>query len=191
MKGINSEDENGNNVLMSIPELDYRNYAYNDLVKWLVEHGISLDDTRILDYNYTDEIIDYLLDSGVNFDYNTVLNKIDTQNNNYNLISKLIRRLESANYYFSDIDYQLQSDLLFQAILADNLDLVRLFLKLGADINSINRMKDGYVGTPLMYSAYYGKSAITDYLSEKNADVNINCFQGGIRNWTSGKLYYL
>ena len=167
LKGINSEDENGNNVLMLIPELDYRNYAYNDLVKWLVEHGISLDDTRILDYNYTDEIIDYLLDSGVNFDYNTVLNKIDTQNNNYNLISKLIRRLESADYYFSDIDYQLQSDLLFQAILADNLDLVRLFLKLGADINSINRMKDGYVGTPLMYSAYYGKSAITDYLLEK------------------------
>lgn len=65
LKGINSKDENGNNVLMLIPKLDYRNYAYNDLVKWLVENGISLDDTRILDYNYTDEIIDYLLDSGV------------------------------------------------------------------------------------------------------------------------------
>ena len=135
---------------MLIPKLNYRNYAYNDLVRWLVEHGISLDDTEILNYNYTDEIIDYLLDSGVNFDYQTVYNKINSENNNYNLISKLIRKLESANYYFSDIDYQLQSDLLFEAILNDNLDLVRLFLKLGADINSINRMSDGYVGTPLI-----------------------------------------
>ena len=177
LKGINSKDENGNNVLMLIPELDYKNYAYNDLVKWLVEHGISLDDTRILDYNYTDEIIDYLLDSGVNFDYQTLYNKINSENNNYNLISKLIRKLESANYYFSDIDYQLQSDLLFEAILNDNLDLVRLFLKLGADINSINRMRDGYVATPLMYSVYYKKPEIIDYLLEKKADININCFQ--------------
>ena len=177
LKGINSKDENGNNVLMLIPKLDYRNYAYNDLVRWLVEHGISLDDTRILDYNYTDKIIDYLLDSGVNFDYNTIYNKINSENNNYNLISKLIRKLESAGYYFSDIDYQLQSDLLFQSILANNLDLVKLFLKLGADINSINRMKDGYVGTPLMYSAYYEKYDIMDYLKENNADITIHCFQ--------------
>lgn len=177
LKGINSKDENGNNVLMLIPKLDYRNYAYNDLVRWLVEHGISLDDTRILDYNYTDKIIDYLLDSGVNFDYNTIYNKINSENNNYNLISKLIRKLESAGYYFSDIDYQLQSDLLFKSILNNNLDLVRLFLKLGADINSINRMKDGYVGTPLMYSAYYEKYDIMDYLKENNADITIHCFQ--------------
>ena len=177
LKGINSKDENGNNVLMLIPKLDYRNYAYNDLVRWLVEHGISLDDTRILDYNYTDKIIDYLLDSGVNFDYNTIYNKINSENNNYNLISKLISKLESAGYYFSDIDYQLQSDLLFQSILANNLDLVKLFLKLGADINSINRMKDGYVGTPLMYSAYYEKYDIMDYLKENNADITIHCFQ--------------
>ncbi|MEI0531275.1 ankyrin repeat domain-containing protein [Brachyspira pilosicoli] len=177
LKGINSKDENGNNVLMLIPKLDYRNYAYNDLVRWLVEHGISLDDTEILNYNYTDKIIDYLLDSGVNFDYQTVYNKIDLNNNNYNLISKLIKKLESAGYYFSDIDYQLQSDLLFQSILADNLDLVKLFLKLGADINSINRMRDGYVGTPLMYSAYYEKYDIMDYLKDKNADITIHCFQ--------------
>lgn len=177
LKGINSKDENGNSILMLIPKLNYRNYAYNDLVKWLVEHGISLDDTEILNYNYTDEIIDYLLDSGVNFDYQTVYNKINSENNNYNLISKLIRKLESANYYFSDMDYQLQSDLLFEAILNDNLDLVRLFLKLGADINSINRMSDGYVGTPLMYSAYYEKYDIMDYLKENNADITIHCFQ--------------
>ncbi|PCG18879.1 ankyrin repeat domain-containing protein [Brachyspira sp. G79] len=177
LEGINSKDEDGNGVLTLMQKLDYRNYAYNDLVKWLVEHGISLDDTRILDYDYTDNMIDYLLDSGVNFDYQTVYNKIDLKNNNYNLISKLIKKLESAGYYFSDIDYQLQSDLLFQSILADNLDLVILFLKLGADINSINRMSDGYVGTPLMYSAYYEKYDIMDYLKEKNADITIHCFQ--------------
>ena len=177
LEGINSEDEDGNGILMLMQKLDYRNYAYNDLVKWLVEHGISLDDTRILDYDYTDNMIDYLLDSGVNFDYNTVYNKIDLKNNNYNLISKLIKKLESSGYYFSDIDYQLQSDLLFQSILADNLDLVILFLKLGSDINSINRMRDGYVGTPLMYSAYYEKYDIMDYLKEKNADITIHCFQ--------------
>ena len=177
LEGINSEDEDGNGILMLMQKLDYRNYAYNDLVKWLVEHGISLDDTRILDYDYTDNMIDYLLESGVNFDYNTVYNKIDLKNNNYNLISKLIKKLESAGYYFSDIDYQLQSDLLFQSILADNLDLVILFLKLGADINSINRMSDGYVGTPLMYSAYYEKYDIMDYLKETNADITIHCFQ--------------
>ncbi|WP_157150389.1 ankyrin repeat domain-containing protein [Brachyspira sp. SAP_772] len=177
LKGINSKDENGDGILILMHELGYRNYTYNDLIKWLVEHGISLDDTRILNYNYTDEIIDYLLDSGVNFDYQTVYNKINSENNNYNLISKLIRKLESANYYFSDIDYQLQSDLLFEAILNDNLDLVRLFLKLGADINSINRMSDGYVGTPLMYSAYYEKYNIMDYLKENHADITIHCFQ--------------
>ena len=177
LKGINSKDEDVNSILTLMHKLDYRNYAYNDLVKWLVEHGISLDDTIILDYNYTDNIIDYLLDSGVNFDYNTVYNKIDLKNNNYNLISKLIKKLESAGYYFSDIDYQLQSDLLFQSILADNLDLVILFLKLGSDINSINRMSDGYVGTPLMYSVYYEKYDIMDYLKEKNADITIHCFQ--------------
>lgn len=177
LEGINSEDEDGNSILMLMQKLDYRNYAYNDLVKWLVEHGISLDDTEILNYNYTDNMIDYLLESGVNFDYNTVYNKIDLKNNNYNLISKLIKKLESAGYYFSDIDYQLQSDLLFQSILADNLDLVILFLKLGSDINSINRMRDGYVGTPLMYSAYYEKYDIMDYLKEKNADITIHCFQ--------------
>ncbi|MCZ9980714.1 ankyrin repeat domain-containing protein [Brachyspira hyodysenteriae] len=177
LEGINSKDENGNSILTLMQELDYKNYAYNDLVKWLVEHGISLDDTEILNYNYTDEIIDYLLDSGVNFDYQTVHNKINSENNNYNLISKLIRKLESAGYYFSDIDYQLQSDLLFEAILNDNLDLVRLFLKLGADINSINRMSDGYVGTPLMYSVYYEKYDIMDYLKENNADITIHCFQ--------------
>ncbi|PPS22622.1 ankyrin repeat domain-containing protein [Brachyspira murdochii] len=177
LEGINSKDEDGNGILALMQKLDYENYAYNDLVKWLVEHGISLDDTRILDYNYTDEVIDYLLDSGVNFDYNTIYNKIDLKNNNYNLISKLIKKLESAGYYFSDIDYQLQSDLLFQSILADNLDLVILFLKLGSDINSINRMSDGYVGTPLMYSTYYEKYDIMDYLKEKNADITIHCFQ--------------
>ena len=177
LEGINSEDEDGNSILMLMQKLDYRNYAYNDLVKWLVEHGISLDDTRILDYDYTDNMIDYLLESGVNFDYNTVYNKIDLKNNNYNLISKLIKKLESAGYYFSDIDYKLQSDLLFQSISADNLDLVILFLKLGSDINSINRMRDGYVGTPLMYSAYYEKYDIMDYLKEKNADITIHCFQ--------------
>ena len=177
LEGINSKDENGNSILTLMQKLDYRNYAYNDLVKWLVEHGISLDDTEILNYNYTDEIIDYLLDSGVNFDYQTVYNKIDLKNNNYNLISKLIKKLESAGYYFSDIDYKLQSDLLFQSISADNLDLVILFLKLGSDINSINRMRDGYVGTPLMYSAYYEKYDIMDYLKEKNADITIHCFQ--------------
>ncbi|MCZ9888687.1 ankyrin repeat domain-containing protein [Brachyspira hyodysenteriae] len=177
LEGINSEDEDGNSILTLMQKLDYKNYAYNDLVKWLVEHGISLDDTEILNYNYTDEIIDYLLDSGVNFDYQTVHNKINSENNNYNLISKLIRKLESAGYYFSDIDYQLQSDLLFEAILNDNLDLVRLFLKLGADINSINRMSDGYVGTPLMYSVYYEKYDIMDYLKENNADITIHCFQ--------------
>ncbi|WP_304332221.1 ankyrin repeat domain-containing protein [Brachyspira innocens] len=177
LEGINSEDEDGNGILMLMQKLDYRNYAYNDLVKWLVEHGISLDDTEILNYNYTDNMIDYLLESGVNFDYNTVYNKIDLKNNNYNLISKLIKKLESSGYYFSDIDYQLQSDLLFQSILADNLDLVILFLKLGSDINSINRMRDGYVGTPLMYSAYYEKYDIMDYLKEKNADITIHCFQ--------------
>lgn len=84
LEGINSKDENGNSVLTLMQKLDYRNYAYNDLVRWLVEHGISLDDTEILNYNYTDKIIDYLLDSGVNFDYNTVYNKIDLNNNNYN-----------------------------------------------------------------------------------------------------------
>ena len=177
LEGINSKDENGNSVLTLMHKLDYKDYAYNDLVKWLVEHGISLDDTEILNYNYTDKIIDYLLDSGVNFDYNTVYNKIDLNNNNYNLISKLIKKLESAGYYFSDIDYQLQSDLLFQSILANNLDLVKLFLKLGADINSINRMSDGYVGTPLMYSAYYEKYDIMDYLKENNPDITIHCFQ--------------
>ncbi|KLI60074.1 ankyrin repeat domain-containing protein [Brachyspira hyodysenteriae] len=177
LEGINSEDEDGNSILTLMQKLDYKNYAYNDLVKWLVEHGISLDDTEILNYNYTDEIIDYLLDSGVNFDYQTVHNKINSENNNYNLISKLIRKLESAGYYFSDIDYQLQSDLLFEAILNDNLDLVRLFFKLGADINSINRMSDGYVGTPLMYSVYYEKYDIMDYLKENNADITIHCFQ--------------
>ena len=177
LEGINSKDENGNSIFTLMQKLDYINYAYNDLVIWLVEHGISLDDTEILNYNYTDKIIDYLLDSGVNFDYQTVYNKIDLNNNNYNLISKLIKKLESAGYYFSDIDYQLQSDLLFQSILADNLDLVKLFLKLGADINSINRMSDGYVGTPLMYSAYYEKYDIMDYLKEKNADITIHCFQ--------------
>lgn len=77
LEGINSKDEDGNGVLTLMQKLDYRNYAYNDLVKWLVEHGISLDDTRILDYDYTDNMIDYLLDSGVNFDYQTVYNKID------------------------------------------------------------------------------------------------------------------
>ncbi|PTY39930.1 ankyrin repeat domain-containing protein [Brachyspira hampsonii] len=177
LEGINSKDEDGNGVLTLMQKLDYKNYAYNDLVKWLVEHGISLDDTEILNYNYTDNMIDYLLESGVNFDYNTIYNKIDLKNNNYNLISKLIKKLESAGYYFSDIDYQLQSDLLFQSILADNLDLVILFLKLGSDINSINRMRDGYVGTPLMYSAYYEKYDIMDYLKEKNADITIHCFQ--------------
>ncbi|KLI18370.1 ankyrin repeat domain-containing protein [Brachyspira hyodysenteriae] len=177
LEDINSEDEDGNSILTLMQKLDYKNYAYNDLVKWLVEHGISLDDTEILNYNYTDEIIDYLLDSGVNFDYQTVHNKINSENNNYNLISKLIRKLESAGYYFSDIDYKLQSDLLFKAILNDNLDLVRLFLKLGADINSINRMSDGYVGTPLMYSVYYEKYDIMDYLKENNADITIHCFQ--------------
>ncbi|CRF33958.1 ankyrin repeat-containing protein [Brachyspira suanatina] len=177
LEGINSEDEDGNSILTLMQKLDYRNYAYNNLVIWLVEHGISLDDTEILNYNYTDEIIDYLLDSGVNFDYKTVQDKINSENNNYNLISKLIRKLESAGYYFSDIDYKLQSDLLFQSISADNLDLVILFLKLGADINSINRMSDGYVGTPLMYSAYYEKYDIMDYLKENNADITIHCFQ--------------
>ena len=177
LEGINSKDENGNSIFTLMQELDYKNYTYNDLVKWLVEHGISLDDTEILNYNYTDEIIDYLLDSGVNFDYKTVQDKINSENNNYNLISKLIKKLESAGYYFSDIDYQLQSDLLFQSISADNLDLVILFLKLGADINSINRMSDGYVGTPLMYSLYYEKYDIMDYLKEKNADITIHCFQ--------------
>ena len=177
LKGINSKDEDGNSILTLMQELDYKNYAYNDLVRWLVEHGISLDDTEILNYNYTDEIIDYLLDSGVNFDYKTVQDKINSENNNYNLISKLIKKLESAGYYFSDIDYKLQSDLLFQSISADNLDLVILFLKLGADINSINRMSDGYVGTPLMYSLYYEKYDIMDYLKEKNADITIHCFQ--------------
>ncbi|QTM08059.1 ankyrin repeat domain-containing protein [Brachyspira hyodysenteriae] len=177
LEGINSEDEDGNSILTLMQKLDYKNYAYNDLVRWLVEHGISLDDTEILNYNYTDEIINYLLDSGVNFDYKTVQDKINSENNNYNLISKLIRKLESAGYYFSDIDYKLQSDLLFQSISADNLDLVILFLKLGADINSINRMSDGYVGTPLMYSAYYEKYDIMDYLKEKNADITIHCFQ--------------
>ncbi len=177
LEGINSKDENGNSVLTLMHKLDYKDYAYNNLVIWLVEHGISLDDTEILNYNYTDKIIDYLLDSGVNFDYNTVYNKIDLNNNNYNLISKLIKKLESAGYYFSDIDYQLQSDLLFQSILANNLDLVKLFLKLGADINSINRMRDGYVGTPLMYSAYYEKYDIMDYLKENNPDITIHCFQ--------------
>lgn len=177
LEGINSKDENGNSVLTLMHKLDYKDYAYNDLVKWLVEHGISLDDTEILNYNYTDKIIDYLLESGVNFDYNTVYNKIDLNNNNYNLISKLIKKLESAGYYFSDIDYQLQSDLLFQSILANNLDLVKLFLKLGADINSINRMRDGYVGTPLMYSAYYEKYDIMDYLKENNPNITIHCFQ--------------
>ncbi|MEI0495977.1 ankyrin repeat domain-containing protein [Brachyspira intermedia] len=177
LEGINSEDEDGNSILTLMQKLDYRNYAYNDLVRWLVEHGISLDDTEILNYNYTDEIIDYLLDSGVNFDYKTVHDKINSENNNYNLISKLIRKLESAGYYFSDIDYKLQSDLLFQSILNDNLDLVRLFLKLGADINSINRMSDGYVGTPLMYSTYHEKYDIIDYLKENNPDITIHCFQ--------------
>ena len=177
LEGINSKDENGNSVLTLMHKLDYKDYAYNDLVKWLVEHGISLDDTEILNYNYTDKIIDYLLDSGVNFDYKTVHDKINSKNNNYNLISKLIKKLESAGYYFSDIDYQLQSDLLFQSILANNLDLVKLFLKLGADINSINRMRDGYVGTPLMYSAYYEKYDIMDYLKENNPDITIHCFQ--------------
>ena len=177
LEGINSKDENGNSIFTLIQKLDYKDYAYNNLVIWLVEHGISLDDTEILNYNYTDKIIDYLLDSGVNFDYNTVYNKIDLNNNNYNLISKLIKKLESAGYYFSDIDYQLQSDLLFQSILANNLDLVKLFLKLGADINSINRMRDGYVGTPLMYSAYYEKYDIMDYLKENNPDITIHCFQ--------------
>ena len=177
LEGINSKDEDGNSILTLMQKLDYRNYAYNNLVIWLVEHGISLDDTEILNYNYTDKIIDYLLDSGVNFDYQTVYNKIDLKNNNYNLISKLIKKLESAGYYFSDIDYKLQSDLLFQSILADNLDLVILFLKLGADINSINRMSDGYVGTPLMYSTYHEKYDIMDYLKEKNADITIHCFQ--------------
>ena len=177
LEGINSKDENGNSILTLMQKLDYRNYAYNNLVKWLVEHGISLDDTEILNYDYTDNTIDYLLESGVNFDYKTIYNKIDLNNNNYNLISKLIKKLESAGYYFSDIDYQLQSDLLFQSILADNLDLVILFLKLGSDINSINRMSDGYVGTPLMYSVYYEKYDIMDYLKEKNADITIHCFQ--------------
>ena len=177
LEGINSKDENGNSVLTLMHKLNYKDYAYNDLAIWLVEHGISLDDTEILNYNYTDKIIDYLLESGVNFDYNTVYNKIDLNNNNYNLISKLIKKLESAGYYFSDIDYQLQSDLLFQSILANNLDLVKLFLKLGADINSINRMRDGYVGTPLMYSAYYEKYDIMDYLKENNPDITIHCFQ--------------
>ena len=177
LEGINSKDENGNSILTLMQKLDYRNYAYNNLVIWLVEHGISLDDTEILNYNYTDKIMDYLLDSGVNFDYKTVHDKINSENNNYNLISKLIKKLESAGYYFSDIDYQLQSDLLFQSISADNLDLVILFLKLGADINSINRIRDGYVGTPLMYSAYYEKYDIMDYLKEKNADITIHCFQ--------------
>ena len=96
-------------------------------------------------------------------------------NGNSDIIKKMLDIL--YDYNFEKVDYNLQSDLLFTSIYNQDIDLVKYFLDLGADINSLNRMRDGSIGTPLMYSAFLENYDIADYLLEKNADVNINCFQ--------------
>ena len=190
IKTINAEDEDGNNALMLAIKYSTDSIIYYDLIKWIVEHGIDLSSKKIfktLSYDYIkktsydyisskeySDIAYYLIDSGIYFDYKDVYDLM-VNNGNSDIIKKMLDIL--YDYNFEKVDYNLQSDLLFTSIYNQDIDLVKYFLDLGADINSLNRMRDGSIGTPLMYSAFLENYDIADYLLEKNADVNINCFQ--------------
>ncbi|MEI0491681.1 ankyrin repeat domain-containing protein [Brachyspira intermedia] len=190
IKTINAEDEDGNNALMLAIKYSTDSIIYYDLIKWIVEHGIDLSSKKIfktLSYDYIkktsydhisskeySDIAYYLIDSGIYFDYKDVYDLM-VNNGNSDIIKKMLDIL--YDYNFEKVDYNLQSDLLFTSIYNQDIDLVEYFLDLGADINSLNRMRDGSIGTPLMYSAFLENYDIADYLLEKNADVNINCFQ--------------
>ena len=190
IKTINAEDEDGNNALMLAIKYSTDSIIYYDLIKWIVEHGIDLSSKKIfktLSYDYIkktsydhisskeySDIAYYLIDSGIYFDYKDVYDLM-VNNGNSDIIKKMLDIL--YDYNFEKVDYNLQSDLLFTYIYNQDIDLVEYFLDLGADINSLNRMRDGSIGTPLMYSAFLENYDIADYLLEKNADVNINCFQ--------------
>ncbi|QTM04546.1 hypothetical protein GQX62_02550 [Brachyspira hyodysenteriae] len=190
IKTINAEDEDGNNALMLAIKYSTDSIIYYDLIKWIVEHGIDLSSKKIfktLSYDYLkktsydhisskeySDIAYYLIDSGIYFDYKDVYDLM-VNNCNSDIIKKMLDIL--YDYNFEKVDYNLQSDLLFTSIHNQDIDLVKYFLDLGADINSLNRIRDGSIGTPLMYSAFLENYDIADYLLEKNADVNINCFQ--------------
>ncbi len=60
---------------------------------------------------------------------------------------------------------------LHQAVLKNNVEIVRLLLESGADLEI--RARDEFKGTPLIWAAYWGLFDMAKLLLEEGADVNI------------------
>ena len=60
---------------------------------------------------------------------------------------------------------------LHQAVLKNNVEIVRLLLESGADLEI--RARDEFKGTPLIWAAYWGLHDMAKLLLEEGADVNI------------------
>lgn len=63
-----------------------------------------------------------------------------------------------------------QSTLLMEAVSNEDLDMVKLLVERGADINAVNDNLAGW--TPLMFAVNEGNLEIVEYLIDKGADIN-------------------
>ncbi|MEC4853142.1 MAG: ankyrin repeat domain-containing protein, partial [Jaaginema sp. PMC 1079.18] len=148
----------------------------------LAEHKFETGETPLclaVKLNYV-EIVEYLLDLGVNPDVGGDLSPLQVaiENNNIEIIRFLLKARANANLLF-DGEFPLTL-----AAWVGNLEVIKLLVDAGADVN----LYDANIGTPLCFAARQGHRDVYNYIanllsgeSQKKSEANaiseaVSCF---------------
>lgn len=129
-------------------------FKYNDLLKALVSVGADLD-----------------LKSATKYDKNRIYNTAL----NYSILSENVEGVSILLNAGASIDNR--SDYLHDAIEVNNLNIVKLLVNKGIDVNQIAKGEDGtyYEGrSPLSLAVFKGNAEIVKFLLLHDADVNMD-----------------
>lgn len=130
------------------------------LIKDLLEYGLVDKEQfeRVKEYiNMPDEDLKYL-----------VFEEINEKQPNLDLLKDLLE-YDLFDFYITNDDLL---NPLFYAIFQNQIEIVKLFLDYGADIEST----DYYDNTPLGFALLYGNTEIAEYLIKRHAELNITIF---------------
>jgi ankyrin repeat protein len=159
-----------------------------NIVKFLVEHGAKIDETRdisgdtILDLaRYKPEIKKYLLSvSNLNEELKILKGPSDEETDKvfneftdpdealmWSIDNDLGDYIQKAIDKGADIDVKSKNEWLLYAVIEGKLNVLKYFVKLGADINYVNEERL----TPLIEAVIHLKFNIVKYLVDNGANV--------------------
>ncbi|GJQ86694.1 hypothetical protein Trydic_g19789 [Trypoxylus dichotomus] len=156
-------------------------YGSKDLIKILIDYYISMDLVRNLDSTYfhnalirrDKEIITFLLQHGANPNYMREVDRMPLEIAIKNGDDDIVRILLAHK---ANINVEYENTPLRCAITTQNMNIIRMLLQSGADVDYVDRSNR----TPLIYAIMTENKDIVQLLLEYKADVNLKSNNGYI-----------